>query len=62
MTRKPPSAKRKAPAKAACAHPPTRLYSWFAADGVLCVACCECQTILCGAAEPPSSKSKGTLT
>lgn len=32
-----------------CNHPPARLYSWFAADKTLCVACCECGAVLRGA-------------
>ena len=32
-----------------CRHPPTRLWSWTSADGVLCVACCECGAVLRGA-------------
>lgn len=34
-----------------CKHPPARLYAWFAQDPtgpVLCVACCECGTVLKG--------------
>jgi len=34
---------------ARCNHDPKRLYSWFAADGTLCVACCKCGEILKGA-------------
>lgn len=34
-----------------CKHPPSRLYSWTAFDGVLCVACCECGAVLRGACE-----------
>jgi hypothetical protein len=32
-----------------CSHPPTRLYSWSAYDGTLCIACCECGKVLKGA-------------
>ena len=35
-----------------CPHPPTRLYTWFAYDGTLCIACCDCGEVLAGAAEP----------
>ncbi len=31
-----------------CPHPPTRLYTWIAFDGVLCVGCCACGTVLKG--------------
>ena len=34
-----------------CKHPPTRLYSWFAYDGTLCVGCCDCGEVLAGAAD-----------
>ena len=33
----------------ACKHPPERLYSWTAYDGVVCVGCCECGASLAGA-------------
>lgn len=33
-----------------CVHPPSRNYSWFAADKTLCVCCCECGAVLQGAA------------
>lgn len=33
-----------------CKHPPTRLYTWFAYDGVLCIGCCDCGAVLAGAA------------
>lgn len=33
-----------------CEHPPERLHGWHAADGVLCVACCDCGKVLAGAA------------
>lgn len=32
---------------AECKHPPAKLYSWFAFDGVLCVAC-SCGKVLKG--------------
>jgi hypothetical protein len=35
-----------------CTHPPARLFSWFANDGTLCIACCDCGDVLAGAAEP----------
>jgi hypothetical protein len=35
---------------AACDHPPARLYSWTAGDGVLCIACCVCGAVLRGGA------------
>jgi hypothetical protein len=44
------------PGACSCNHPPARCYSWWASgdDGrprsVLCVACCECGTVLRGAA------------
>lgn len=34
-----------------CSHPPSRYYSWFAYDGVLCIGCCDCGDILKGAIE-----------
>lgn len=36
-------------------HPPARLWTWRAADGVLCVACCDCGAVLAGAAEAPEA-------
>lgn len=33
-----------------CTHPPARLYSWTAADGVFCVCCCACGASLLGTA------------
>jgi hypothetical protein len=35
-----------------CPHPPTRLYAWYAVDGVLCIGCCVCGAVLKGASEP----------
>ena len=35
-----------------CTHPPTRLFTWFAYDSTLCVACCDCGEVLAGAAQP----------
>ena len=35
-----------------CTHPPARLFTWFAHDGTLCIACCDCGEVLAGAAEP----------
>jgi hypothetical protein len=35
---------------APCTHPPTRLYCWYATDGVLCITCCKCGAVLKGAA------------
>ena len=35
-----------------CAHPPTRLFTWFAHDGTLCIACCDCGAVLAGVAQP----------
>src|SRR3990167_11435719 len=32
-----------------CKHPATRLYSWFAYDDTLCIACCDCGEVLKGA-------------
>ncbi len=41
-----------------CQHPPARLFTWFAFDGVgrgrydrtdLCIACCDCGAVLAGA-------------
>lgn len=32
-----------------CKHPPTRLYAYHAADGTLCVCCCDCGSVLRGA-------------
>jgi hypothetical protein len=34
-----------------CDHPPTRLYSWTASDGVQCVTCCNCGEVLRGGLE-----------
>lgn len=34
--------------KAACGHKPERLHSWHAADGVLCIACNDCGSVLKG--------------
>ena len=39
-------------APSVCTHPPTRLFSWYAHDGTLCIACCDCGEVLAGAAEP----------
>jgi hypothetical protein len=33
-----------------CKHPPKRLYTWTATDGVLVVCCCQCGSVLKGAA------------
>ena len=33
-----------------CTHPPARLFAWFAYDGTLCTACCDCGEVLTGAA------------
>lgn len=41
---------RAAFAKLDCPHPPSRYFSWFAKD-TLCVACCDCGTVLAGGAE-----------
>jgi hypothetical protein len=41
--------RRLVPTAAACKHPPERLHSWTAADGVVCVGCCECGALLAGA-------------
>ena len=35
-----------------CNHPPARLFTWFAHDGTLCIACCDCGEVLAGAAQP----------
>jgi hypothetical protein len=35
-----------------CNHPPARLFTWFAHDDTLCIACCDCGEVLAGAAEP----------
>jgi hypothetical protein len=37
---------------APCAHPPARLFTWFAHDDTLCIACCDCGEVLAGAAQP----------
>jgi hypothetical protein len=39
---------RPEPVAPACKHPPERLYSWTAYDGVVCVSCCECGASLAG--------------
>lgn len=31
-----------------CIHPPSRLYTWFARDGVFCIGCCQCGAVLKG--------------
>lgn len=33
-----------------CKHAPHRLHSWFATDKTLCVACCDCGSVLAGGA------------
>ena len=33
-----------------CKHPPRRLFTWFVND-TLCIGCCDCGTVLAGAAE-----------
>jgi hypothetical protein len=33
-----------------CKHPAPRIYSWFAYDGTLCAACCDCGAVLAGGA------------
>lgn len=35
----------------ACPHAPQRVYTWFAYDGTLCAACCDCGAVLAGGAE-----------
>ena len=35
-------------ALAECPHTPSRLHSWFATDGTLCVCCNDCGAILSG--------------
>ena len=47
MTAQPPLC-----APSVCAHPPARLFTWFAHDGTLCIACCDCGDVLAGAAQP----------
>lgn len=42
-------------ALAHCAHVPMRLRSWFAVDGTLCVACCDCGAVLAGALDRPEA-------
>lgn len=34
--------------EAACRHPHTRHWAWYAYDGVLCIACCDCGAVLSG--------------
>jgi len=41
------------PGEKTCQHPSRRLYSWTAADGTLCVGCCDCGAVLAGAAPSP---------
>ncbi len=31
-----------------CSHPVTRRFTWHAADGAPCVACCDCGAVLAG--------------
>ena len=38
-------------AKETCQHPPTRLYSWYAFDGTLCVCCNVCGAVLRGSCD-----------
>jgi len=40
-----------------CAHPPARLFSWFAIDGTLCVCCCDCGSVLRGGASIDREKA-----
>ena len=47
MTAQPPLC-----APSVCNDPPARLFTWFAHDGTLCIACCDCGEVLAGAAEP----------
>jgi hypothetical protein len=46
MTAQPPLC-----APSVCNHPSARLFTWFAHDGTLCIACCECGEVLAGAAQ-----------
>jgi len=39
-----------------CKHPPSRVYSWQAYDGTMCVACCDCGKVLSGGASLPSEE------
>ena len=41
-----------------CTHPPARLFAWFAYDGTLCTACCDCGDVLTGAARLPSATAQ----
>ena len=41
-----------------CTHPPARLFAWFAYDGTLCTACCDCGDVLTGAARLPNATAK----
>ena len=41
-----------------CTHPPARLFAWFAYDGTLCTACCDCGDVLTGAARPPNATAQ----
>lgn len=45
------TAHRLASTPGACPHPPTRLFTWWAYDGTLCAACCDCGAVLAGAAD-----------
>jgi len=38
-------------APSGCTHPPQRIYAWWAYDGTLCAACCDCGAVLAGAAD-----------
>ena len=39
-------------APSVCTHPPAHLFTWYAYDDTLCIACCDCGEVLAGAAEP----------
>jgi len=41
-----------------CTHPPARLFAWFAYDGTLCIACCDCGDVLTGAAHLPNATAQ----
>lgn len=42
---------RRQPATGECPHPPARIFTWWAYDGTLCAACCDCGAVLAGAAD-----------
>lgn len=37
--------------KPPCKHPKHRIFAWVAYDGTICAGCCDCGTVLAGAAK-----------